>query len=122
REPLDHAEQVVVDQEVLPEARVGAESELRQTRERDLTRGAHGRAKTRAAFASTFSASASASTPRIAATALSVSSTYAGRFGLPRCGTGARYGVSVSSSSSSAGTLAAAAASAVADGYVTLPA
>ena len=75
REPLDHAEQVVVHEEVLAEARVRPEAELGQPRERDLTRGVHGKAKTRAALASTCAASSPASTPRIAATAFSVSST-----------------------------------------------
>ena len=75
RQPLDHAEQVVVDEEVLPELAIGPQAELGQPGERDLARRAHGRAKTRAAFASTCAASSPASTPRIAATARSVSST-----------------------------------------------
>ena len=75
RQPLDHAEQVVVDQEVLPEILVGPQAELGQPGERDLARRVHGRAKTRAAFASTCAASSPAATPRMAATALSVSST-----------------------------------------------
>ena len=74
-EPLDHAEQVVVHEEVLPEARVGTETELGQPRERDLARDVHGKAKTRAALASTCAARSGAPTPRMAATAPSVSST-----------------------------------------------
>ena len=46
--------------------------------------------------------------PRSPATKRSVSSTIAGRQGRPRCGTGARYGESVSTSSRSAGTRRAA--------------
>ncbi len=74
-EPLDHAQQVVVDEEVLAELAIGPQAELRQACERDLARRAHGSAKTRAAFASTWSPSSSASTPRSSATARSVSST-----------------------------------------------
>ncbi len=74
-QPLDHAEQVVVHEEVLAEARVGPEAELGQPRERDLARGVHGKAKTRAALASTCAASSGTATPRMAATAPSVSST-----------------------------------------------
>jgi hypothetical protein len=75
RQPLDHAEQVVVDEEMLSELLVRTQAELGQARERDLAGRAHGSAKTRAAFASTCAANSPAVTPRIAATARSVSST-----------------------------------------------
>ncbi len=75
-EALDHAQHVVVDQEVLPELAIRPQPELGEAGERDLARGVHfSNEKTRAAFASTCSPSSPASTPRISATARSVSST-----------------------------------------------
>ena len=41
REPLDDAEHVVVDEEVLPQLAIGPQAELGQAGERDLTRRAH---------------------------------------------------------------------------------
>lgn len=56
------------------------------------------------------------STPRSVASAWAVNATYAGRLRLPRCGTGARNGASVSTRRRSAGTVSAAARIAVARG------
>src|SRR5688500_13404838 len=107
-EPADHAEDVLVGEEVL------AEPLLRNHR--------HGREKAAVAFASMRAASSAASSPRAAASAATVWTTWAGSFGLPRNGCGARYGLSVSARILSAGTCAAASRSSAAFGYVTLPA
>ena len=87
-EPADHAEQVLVDQEVLAEL---------------LLRGgpAHASPKAALALASSCAASSAASSPRASASAATVWTTFAGSFGRPRLGCGARYGLSVSASSRS---------------------
>ena len=58
------ADEVVIDQEVLPEPRVGRDAEFRETCERDLPRRVHARLNARAAFDSTRSARAAGATPR----------------------------------------------------------
>ena len=75
-EPADHAEDVLVGEEVL------AQPLLRDD--------GHGSAKAAVAFASIRAASSSASSPRAAASAATVCTTFAGSFGLPRSGCGAR--------------------------------
>src|SRR6185503_4691559 len=94
-QPADHAEQVLVDQEVLAEL---------------LLRGgpAHPRPKAALALASSRVASSLGSSPRASASAATVWTTFAGSFGRPRLGCGARYGLSVSASSRSCGTARAA--------------
>ena len=75
-EPLDHAEQVVVDEEVLPEARVGPQAELGQPRERDLARRRSRQGEDAGGVGLDLRGQlAGAATPRMAATARSVSST-----------------------------------------------
>src|SRR5215469_18331064 len=64
-----------------------------------VTRGPN----TRAALAVSVGTRASRVTPRARASANTVSRTNAGSLRLPRCGTGARYGASVSTSRRSAG-------------------
>ena len=92
-EPPDHAEDVLVDEEVL------AELLLR----RDvLTAGRSSARRSRRSAR----ASSSASSPRASASAARVWTTFAGSFGRPRRGCGARYGQSVSARSRSAGTCA----------------
>src|SRR5204863_3258443 len=90
----DHAQDVLVDEEVL------AELALRED--------VHGSEKTAAAFASICRVNSLASSPRIAASAATVWTTCAGSFVVPRTGWGERYGQSVSTSRRSAGTRAAA--------------
>ena len=110
-EAADHAEDVLVDEEVL------AEVAVRRDRE-----AAHGSENAAVAFASICSARAAASSPRASASAATVWTTKAGSFGRPRRGCGARYGLSVSARRRSAGTAAAASRSSGAFGNVTLPA
>ncbi len=86
---LDHAQQVVVDQEVLAELAVRPHVELPQAPEARLARLAHQRS-TRAALASTARSSSSYETPRSPATWRAVCATLAGSFGLPRSGWGER--------------------------------
>ena len=76
REPLDHAQDVLVDQEVLAELL--------------LRRDDHGRQKQAAAFASILAAKSPGSSPRAAASAITVCTTWAGSFCRPRTGRGAR--------------------------------
>src|SRR5207247_9686215 len=90
RKTADHAEDVLVDEEVLTQLA--------------LREGGHCSPKTAAAFASICRARSSRSSPRIAASADSVWTTCAGSFVVPRTGCGARYGQSVSTSRRSAGT------------------
>ena len=78
-EPADHAEDVLVDQEVLAELLLGG-------------RGGSRQAEAGAAFASIWAASAAGSSPRASASAATVWTTFAGSFGRPRRGCGARYG------------------------------
>src|SRR5207237_579715 len=107
-EPADHAEDVLVDEEVLTELLLRA--------------NAHGSRNAVDAFASIRRPSSSGSSPRVSASAASVCTTYAGSFVLPRTGCGARYGQSVSARILSTGTCAAAPRSSAALGYVTFPA
>src|SRR5207247_7383483 len=107
RQATDHAEDVLVDEEVLPEA---------------ATSSPHGSSKAAVAFASICAASASNSSPRASASAATVWTTYAGSFVLPRTGCGARYGQSVSARISSAGRARAASRRSSAFPYVTFPA
>src|SRR6266542_4962783 len=93
REPLDHAQDVLVDEKVLAELFPRP--------------GAH-RAKQRAAFALICAASSATSALRACASTATVCTTFAGSFGRPRRGTGARYGESVSTSRRSGGTAYAA--------------
>jgi DNA polymerase III epsilon subunit-like protein len=99
-EALDHPEQVLVDEEVLAEAALG----LRQP--------AHCRPKAARALAAVRSPSSAASSPRAAASAATVWTTFAGSLRRPRSGCGERYGLSVSTSSRFAGTARAASRSA----------
>ena len=108
-EPLDHAQDVLVDEKVLTELAPGPDA-------------THGRSKAAAAFASIRAASSSASSPLAAARARAVWTTFAGSFGLPRTACGARYGESVSTRSRSTGTRPAAERRSSAFGYVRLPA
>ena len=89
-EPIDHLEQVVVEQEVLPELAVRPQAVLREPAERPLPQLLHqtGSANAASALSTTARASSSGSTPRSPAMKRSVSSTIAGRHGRPRCGTG----------------------------------
>src|SRR5438874_3186525 len=91
-EASDHAEDVLVDQEVLAEL---------------LLRSDHS-AKHSVAFASMRAASSPGSSPRVSASVRSVWTTLAGSFSRPRLGCGARYGQSVSARILSAETRAAA--------------
>ena len=75
-ETLDHAEDVLVGEEVLAELLLRAD--------------AHGRRKAAAALASMRAASSLASSPRASASAATVWTTCAGSFGRPRTGCGAR--------------------------------
>src|SRR4029077_16705049 len=75
-EAADHAEDVLVDQEVLAELL--------------LRPNAHGRPNASVAFASICAPSASESSPRASARAATVWTTYAGSFVFPRTGCGAR--------------------------------
>ena len=59
--------------------------------------------------------------PMASASAAPTSTTQAGWFGRPRCGTGARYGLSVSTRIRSSGQRAAAARTSAADGNETMP-
>ena len=80
-EPADHAEDVLVGQEVLAEPLLGAD---------------HARPNAAVAFASSCAASAMGSSPRASASTATVWTTLAGSFGRPRRGCGLRYGLSVS--------------------------
>src|SRR4051794_32257794 len=104
REPTDHAQDVVVDEEVLAEA---------------LLRAHAHRPKTRSAFATIC---ARTSSPCSSASTSWVCVTNAGSLRFPRTGCGARYGLSVSARSNSGGTSRAAARRSYAFLYVTLPA
>src|SRR5262249_58564005 len=106
-EPLDHPQDVLVDQEVLPEF---------------FLRARVHRPKQRAAFASICAASSPGSALRACASAATVGTTFAGSFDLPRSGTGVRYGESVSARMRSAGTAYAEERRSCAFLYVTLPA
>src|SRR5580765_4968547 len=75
-EAADHAEDVLVDQEVLAEL--------------FLRPDAHGRPNASVAFASICAPRASAYSPRASARAATVWTTYAGSFVFPRTGCGAR--------------------------------
>src|SRR5205823_8527774 len=68
REPPDHVQKVVVDEEVLPQALLRPDA-------------IHGSAKTAVALASISAASSSTSSPRAAASAATVWTTCAGPFG-----------------------------------------
>src|SRR5919198_319636 len=109
REAADHAEDVLVDEEVLPELLLGE-------------REPHESENAAAAFASSRAASSAGSSPRASASAATVWTTFAGSFGRPRRGWGLRYGLSVSARRRSGGTRRAASRSSSAFGYVTLPA
>src|SRR6266508_1086035 len=108
REPADDAEQVLVDEEMLAEVLLRAD--------------AHGNEKQALAFASMRAARSTTSSSRASASAATVWTTFAGSFGRPRRGCGARYGESVSTSSRSPGTARAAARRSYAFLNVTLPA
>ena len=92
-QPGDDAEDVVVDEEVLPERLLGL-------------RPAHGAGSPKAAVAFRsicLLEQPRSSSPRASARTASVWSTLAGSFRLPRSGCGARYGLSVSARMRSAG-------------------
>src|SRR5262249_47736323 len=108
REPSDHAEDVLVGEEVLAELL--------------LRRDAHAMPKQAAAFSSICRSRAGGSSPPACARAASVCTTYAGSFRLPRSGCGARYGESVSARMRSAGTCVALRRRSTAFGNVALPA
>ena len=74
----DDAEDVLVDEEVLPEVSVRRDREL------------HGSENAAVAFASICAASSSASPPRAFASSAIVRTTFAGSFGRPRRAWGAR--------------------------------
>ncbi len=80
--PLDHAEDVRVDQEVLTEVSIRAYRETPQTAQAGLDRrlghGAHSHANSRAALRCTASPRSSGATPRSSATKASVCATKAG--------------------------------------------
>ena len=76
--PVDHAEDVLVDQEVLAEIAVRCDGEL------------HGSEKATLAFAAIRAPSSSGSSPRVLASSATVSTTFAGSFGRPRRICGAR--------------------------------
>src|SRR5690606_25249161 len=101
-------------QRLVPVARRPAVAE----RSRAASAAGHGASQpnSAAAFASRVLSSASAGTPLASASTAAVSRTLAGVLGLPRCGTGERKGLSVSTRSLSAGTAAAASRSALAEG------
>src|SRR4051794_35776178 len=107
REPLDHAEDVLVHEEVLAE--------------RLLRRDVHS-PKQVDALRSIWRSSSPGSSPRACASACSVCTTYAGSFRFPRTGCGARYGASVSARILSAGTSRAARRRSTAFGKLALPA
>ena len=107
-ETADDAEDVLVDEEVLAEVLLRADG--------------HERPKAAVAFASICASSSVGSSSRAAASAASVWTTFAGSFGRPRTGCGARYGLSVSASRRSAGTCVAATRRSDAFGKVTFPA
>ena len=87
----DHLENVVVHEEVLTELSVRPDAELAHPPPAGLTPAAHqSPPKTRAAFRSTASSSASYDIPRSSATNPAVATTLAGSLGLPRTGCGAR--------------------------------
>src|SRR5919198_94794 len=75
REAADHAEDVLVDEEVLPELLLGE-------------REPHESENAAAAFASSRAASSAGSSPRASASAATVWTTFAGSFGRPRRGWG----------------------------------
>ena len=78
REAADDAEQVLVDEEVLAEVALG------------VRKPAHERWKAARAFSAVCRPSTSASSPRAAASAATVCTMFAGSFGRPRRGCGAR--------------------------------
>src|SRR5487761_237557 len=102
-EPADDAEDVLVDEEVLPVFLLHSP-------------------KYAAALASIRPSSSAASPPRACASAARVYMTYAGSLRRPRADWGARYGESVSARIRSAGTWLAARRSSLAFGNVALPA
>src|ERR671936_3218589 len=134
-EAPDHAQDVLVRQEVLTEVPLRADDHP-AVRGRTCRLAAArapaplaptggfpaGSENAAVAFASIRAASASTSSPRLAARAATTWTTFAGSLGRPRRGCGARYGASVSVRMRSAGTRAAASRSSGAFGYVTLPA
>src|SRR5665213_422270 len=77
--------------------------------------------KTRAVFSRVSAANVAIGVPRTAATASPTTATHAGSFRCPRCGTGAKYGASVSTRIRSSGTKRAASRSAPAFLNVTMP-
>src|SRR5690348_4892075 len=81
-QPADHLQDVRIAQEVLPVLLLRAR--------------AHGSEKHSAAFCSICRSSSAGSSSRARARAARVWTTFAGSFGLPRTGCGARYGESVS--------------------------
>src|SRR5262249_35172755 len=120
--------QVLVEQEVLAEVRVRADAVLGEQPPGPGPRGPLGlgahpcQPKARAAFVVVRASMAARAVPRRPARNRSVWATYSGRFGRPRRGTGARYGLSVSTSSRSSGSRRAAAWRSVALGKVSCPA
>src|SRR4029079_11841128 len=103
-EPADHAEDVLVDEEVLTERLPRCDGHDGESANAAL------------AFASICRSRASTAVPRTSARTASVWRTLAGSLRLPRTGCGARYGLSVSARMLSAGTRAAAARSSSAFG------
>src|SRR5262249_55212814 len=110
----DHVEQVGIGEEVLSEP-------ARRTRRRPESPG-HDQPKTLAALASPMRSSSPYGPPRTRASRSAVITTFAGWFGFPRTGCGARKGESVSTRSRSSGTTRAVSRIASAFGYVRLPA
>src|SRR6266849_511474 len=108
RQAADDPEDVLVDQEVLPQPLLRAHRQCSP--------------KAAVAFASICTASASGLAPRASASTATVWTTYAGSFVLPRTGCGARYGQSVSARINSVGTARAASRKSSAFAYVTFPA
>src|SRR5439155_26441485 len=74
----------------------------------NLARGHRSTPKARTAFTRVISAISSGATPRARASASPTSTTRAGSFGRPRCGSGVRNGESVSTSTRSSGVMRAA--------------
>ena len=107
-ETADDAQDVLVDEEVLPELLLGANGHENPNKAR--------------AFASICRPSSAGSSPRVSASTATVCTTYAGSFVLPRTGCGARYGQSVSARIRFFGTWTAASRRSDAFGYVTFPA
>ena len=80
-QPADHAEDVLVHEEVLAEIAVRRDGPA-----------SHGRANAALAFTAMRAASSSASSPRASASAATVWTTFAGSFGRPRSGWGEEVG------------------------------